>query len=370
MSLGRARNRQRAPGWRTAVLEHLIERGCVTVVTTHHNALKLFGSETTGAVNAAMEFDPQTLKPTYRMIMGRPGRSYGLDMAARLGVPGPRYSAGAGADRRGRCQAGKAAGAGGEGCPAAHRNSGRRLAQELSRAQQDRCRGRGRASGSPRAGPRDNAKGEDRVQGGPCGAQAEAPGAFRVRLPGTRAELKKAGAEVEALSSRLEQDSRRERRADAVQRDIPAGKHRPAGRREQDGDRDRALHGGMLELEVGGKKSRSRPRKSRSSEERPGQTARFSAPGWSAEVQEEEGPPDRLNIIGLRVAEGLAEVDRFIDRAAVHHLSVVTVIHGLGTGALKTAVADFLKNHPLVASIRSGEPAEGGAGVTVAELKK
>lgn len=105
-------------------------------------------------------------------------------------------------------------------------------------------------------------------------------------------------------------------------------------------------------------------------EERTGQTAPFSGSGWSAEVQEQEGSPDRLNIIGLRVADGLSELDRFIDHAAVHHLSVVTIIHGLGTGALKAAVADFLRNHPLVAAIRPGEPAEGGAGVTVAELKK
>ena len=70
-----------------AVLESLIERGCVTIVTTHHNALKLFGSQTDGAKNSSMEFDPQTLKPTYRFLSGRPGRSYGLDMATRLGVP-------------------------------------------------------------------------------------------------------------------------------------------------------------------------------------------------------------------------------------------------------------------------------------------
>jgi len=51
-------------------------------------------------------------------------------------------------------------------------------------------------------------------------------------------------------------------------------------------------------------------------------------------------------------------------------LTVVTIIHGLGTGALKTAVTEYLRNHPLIAAIRPGEPAEGGAGVTVAELKK
>jgi DNA mismatch repair protein MutS2 len=70
------------------------------------------------------------------------------------------------------------------------------------------------------------------------------------------------------------------------------------------------------------------------------------------------------------VNEALAEVERFIDRVGMSNLTVVTIIHGLGTGALKTAVTKFLKNHPLISSIRPGEPAEGGAGVTVAELKK
>ena len=68
--------------------------------------------------------------------------------------------------------------------------------------------------------------------------------------------------------------------------------------------------------------------------------------------------------------EALAEADRFIDHASMRGLSTVTIIHGLGTGALKAAVTEWLRNHPLVASMRPGEPAEGGAGVTVAELKK
>ncbi len=68
--------------------------------------------------------------------------------------------------------------------------------------------------------------------------------------------------------------------------------------------------------------------------------------------------------------EALLEVDRFIDRAAVIGLRQVTVIHGLGTGTLKEEVTAFLKGHALVESIRPGEPSEGGAGVTVAELKK
>jgi DNA mismatch repair protein MutS2 len=71
----------------------------------------------------------------------------------------------------------------------------------------------------------------------------------------------------------------------------------------------------------------------------------------------------------MRVDEALAEVDRFVDRAALHGFRQITVIHGLGTGALKDAVTALLRGHALIASIRPGETAEGGAGVTVAELK-
>jgi DNA mismatch repair protein MutS2 len=131
-----------------------------------------------------------------------------------------------------------------------------------------------------------------------------------------------------------------------------------------------SLHRGMLELETDGKKIRLSTAEVMPAESEPLHRHAVSTPGWGAELHEEEGAVDRLNIIGLRVDEGLAEVDRFIDRSGFNHLSVVTIIHGLGTGALKAAVTDFLKKHPLVASIRSGEPAEGGAGVTVAELKK
>ena len=94
------------------------------------------------------------------------------------------------------------------------------------------------------------------------------------------------------------------------------------------------------------------------------------ASGWGADLQEREGLPDKLMLLGLRVDEALEETDRFIDRANIQGWSQVLVVHGLGTGALKAAVTAFLKGHPLVSSIRPGESAEGGAGATVVELKK
>jgi DNA mismatch repair protein MutS2 len=183
-------------------------------------------------------------------------------------------------------------------------------------------------------------------------------------------DAKKVSAEVEALSRRLEPDASEGQPANAVLAiDIHTGDTVRIAKLNKTGTVI-SSHRGMLELEVGGKKIRLSAAEVMPTESEPRPRNAVLTPGWGTDLHEEENASDRLNIIGLRVDEGLAEVDRFIDRAGFNHLSVVTIIHGLGTGALKAAVTDFLKKHPLIASIRSGEPAEGGAGVTVAELKK
>ncbi len=355
-------------GLGAAVLESLLERGCTTVVTTHHNALKLFGSQTSGAVNAAMEFDPYTLKPTYRLIPGRPGRSYGLDMAARLGVPdavihNARVRLGQDDARLEKLLVQVEADA---RLLASERQA---LERELAAVQQDRAE----VTAALRTA-------RDEVRSAKSKAQTEAKeilASLRRKLRELsrvvtleQVDTKKVSAEVEALSRRLEPDVPEGQPADAVfTADIHTGDTVRIGKLNKTGTVI-ASHRGMLELDVGGKKIRLSAAEVMPMKSEARSLNEVSTPGWGTDLHEEEKASDRLNIIGLRVDEGMAEVDRFIDRAGLNHLSVVTIIHGLGTGALKTAVADFLKKHPLIASIRSGEAAEGGAGVTVAELKK
>jgi DNA mismatch repair protein MutS2 len=183
-----------------------------------------------------------------------------------------------------------------------------------------------------------------------------------------QAETKKVSADVEALGRKLEPGTAEVHPVVAeFARDLQAGDAVRIARLNKTGT-VLTSHRGMLEVD--GKKIKLSAAEVLPAQSTARQRPVVSAPGWSTEINEEEGASDRLNIIGLRVEEGLAEVDRFIDRAGLSNLSIVTVIHGLGTGALKAAVMDFLKNHPLIASIRPGEPAEGGAGITVAELKK
>jgi DNA mismatch repair protein MutS2 len=354
-------------GLGAAVLESLIGRGCFSVVTTHHNALKLFGSQTSGAVNAAMEFDPQTLKPTYRLMPGRPGRSYGLDMAARLGIPDEVV-------RKARARLDEDDARLDQLLQQVEENS-RLLASErqaLDRELVAARTGRDEAEEALRA-----AREEARVVRSKAKTDAkEVLATLKQKLREiSRAssleqeEIKKISAEVEALAGKLEPDAFGEKPAAAFVADIHTGDTVRIARLNKTG-LVLASHRGMLELEVGGKKIKLQAAEVMPAGPASRRAAATTVSGWGTELHEEDGASDRLNIIGLRVAEGLAEVDRFIDRAGLSSFSAVTIIHGLGTGALKTAVTDFLKNHPLIASIRPGEPAEGGAGVTVAELKK
>ncbi len=80
-------------------------------------------------------------------------------------------------------------------------------------------------------------------------------------------------------------------------------------------------------------------------------------------------PPSlELDLRGLRVDEAGAEVERYLEQAAVHGLKQVRIIHGKGTGALRAHIQDILKSHPRVETYRLGEMGEGGAGVTVAVI--
>lgn len=349
-----------------AVLESLIERGCVTVVTTHHTSLKLFGAETEGALNAAMEFDPQTLKPTYRLRTGMPGRSYGLDMATRLGVPDTVI-------RSARARVGRDDLRLETLLEQVEENARQaddlrhKLEAELIAARQEREETE-RTLKAARAEARDlrlQAKSETH----------DVVKALRAKLRELaqaaavdRNAIKKAGAEVEALVGKLAAELPGERSAAGPVRSLQTGETVRITRLNKTGT-VLSAQGAAVELDVNGKKIRL-PAAEVVPAEAPRTTSAVTVSGWGAEVQEEEGSRDRLNLIGRRVPEGLAELDRFIDRAGLHHLGAVIIIHGLGSGALKAAVTDFLKNHPLVASTRTGEPAEGGAGVTIVELKK
>jgi DNA mismatch repair protein MutS2 len=350
-----------------AVLASLQESGCVSVITTHHNMLKLFGARTQGAVNAAMEFDPVTLQPTYRFLPGRPGRSYGLDMASQLGVSDSVVR-----DARARLSGDEA-----------------RLDRLLEQVEQDvrQLRAeRQQAEQDLAAARRLKAEAEQlhkTASDEARNARAKAKMDARDVLADLRQKLKELSRAASADCGQVEQE-RREINALARQLEpIEEGTAGPTIHRGtiHPGDRVRMprlkrtgtvlfTHHDVLEVDADGLKLKIALRDVVPLEQPATVTHGSPVSGWSADVEEREGLPDRVNLLGLRVDEARAEVERLIDRAGVKGFHQVTIIHGLGTGALRSAVTELLKDHPLIAAYRTGEPAEGGAGVTVAELKQ
>jgi DNA mismatch repair protein MutS2 len=353
-------------GLAAAVLERLIERGCLTLATTHHNALKLFGAETRGAVNAAMEFDPATLEPTYSLIPGRPGRSYGLDMAARIGIPDEVI-------RKARNLISE---------------DDMRLENLLKQVEQHAellSAERSALAAALAAAERDRDSAEAALQKARTEAREIRDAAKRDArdiIAELRSKLKEL-SRVETLErTAVKREASRvdelRMQLDSDQQDVAASE---ATVDLRPGDRIRiprwnkratvmAAQRGMLHLDVDGKKLTMAAGEVLPLEPANREKSAHRTPGWSVDQAVHEGLPDRLNIVGFHIEEGLAEVERFLDQACVNGLSNLTIIHGLGTGALKAAVTEYLKQQPLVASIRPGAPAEGGAGVTVAELKQ
>lgn len=349
-----------------AVLHRLIESGCITLVTTHHGGLKLFGSRTRGAVNAAMEFDPETLRPTYRFIPGRPGRSYGLDMARRSGIAEDvvrdAFS------RLGEHEAGL------DRLLEKMELDAREL--ERSRTEAERVLDGARARAAEAAASLEQARTE--AEAVKTRARTEA----RDVLDGLRRKLKElsrpdpagridAASErraVDALAGRLAPEEPAPEPGVRPDREFRAGERVRLPKLKRTGTVV-ACSKGALQVETGGKIVKVPAADAVPLGSAPPRPA-DAAPGWGSDLLERDEAPDRVNLLGLRVDEARETIERFLDRAVVNNLSFVTVIHGLGTGALKTLVSELLKQHPQVAGFRPGEAAEGGAGVTVVQLKK
>ncbi len=309
--LGSGTDPNEGAGLGAAVLESLIERGCITLVTTHHNALKLFGSQTSGAVNAAMEFDPQTLKPTYRLIPGRPGRSYGLDMATRLGVPDEVIDRARARISEDDIRL--------ETLLKQVEDDSRLLASERELLEKDRTSAkqeRIEAEALLRA-----AKEEARAVKTKTKEEArEVLSSLRLKLrelshaaAREQADIRKTASEVEALAQKLQPGELELQAANAPLPDLHRGDRIKLVRVNKTGI-VLGSYPGMIEIEVDGKKIRLPPGEVMPLDPVPHGQKTGWAPGWGADLHEEEGPLDRLNLLGLRVNEALAEVERFIDR--------------------------------------------------------
>ena len=356
-----------------AVVEHFRGQGALTIATTHHGLMKAYAQATPGVACASFGYDPASYEPSFRLTLGVPGRSLALEMAERLGLPAPLV-----ADARSRLDArqlqAEALLKQLEEKEAALQAEERRLAaqrEELAAALERQ-----------RAAERDLAARKR--------AEAEA---FALQL---RRRLDEAGRQAkQALDAALERLERSSAAAARARTEVAGAIRQVQAQALADPDLGlaaeaeapyapvavgarvkvrglgvvgevTAVQAGDLELAVGGKRLRvpraeavplaGRPRLAVA-------TPTLSRPRPAGSV------PAELNLVGLTVDEALPRLDKLLDDAALSERRQLRVIHGFGEGRLRKAVAGLLEGHPHVASYRLGSGGEGGAGVTLVELR-
>ena len=371
-----------------ALLEEFRMRGALTIATTHHDRLKTYASTTPGIVNAAVEFDEVNLRPTYRLLVGIPGVSSGIEIARRLGLPARVVEA---------AQAGLSP----------ETREARELISYLHRSR-DEVEDLHRQVHEEReslAAERRTLQTEwvDRQRKRIAELEkqfAETQKKFEAEISRLTGEIKdrKERAQLEKLSgrrlSRIESAAKDENDAAVLdtlassQQDLGVISEAPAKPptaeeltpgarifvrsmkqpvifRRHDG-RNAEIEAGALRMRV--------PIADITGFAEPAVAAKGKGPaapasGFTVKSQPTDEPStDEINLIGTNVEEATRRVDKFLNASALSGKTSVRVIHGHGTGALRRGLAEFFTGHPLVADFHFEAPDRGGEAITIVEL--
>ncbi|MBM4265121.1 MAG: endonuclease MutS2 [Deltaproteobacteria bacterium] len=365
------------------LLQDLVDRGAWVLATTHFQTVKVFALGAERATVAAVDFEPETFAPRYRLIYGSVGPSLGLDMARRLGLPSSLLAA---AERE-RDVASRSFGAAVERLEAERRRyeatageleverdrlreaqvehkaladelrekRRRKWADELGEAKRfaDELRSEGRrllaeTKRDPRsqglllkqAGQEQRARIDSREREIAGDAPAPTPTDAASIRPGDQVEV--LGSGVRGTLVKIE-GQRAQISRGALRFDAPVGKLRRISGAAAPKRPAVPMH--RLVRETDPESELERPRS-------------------AAAV-----PSAELNLVGARVAPALARLETFLDRAALDDRTSVRIVHGHGTGALRDAVREYLAGSPYVDRFEEADPHGGGSGATIAHLR-
>ncbi len=360
-----------------ALLRHFARAGAWAVATTHLGSLKLLAQEEEAVVNASMGLDPETLAPRYELIVGVPGGSHALAVAERLG-----FHAGVLAEaRRELPEAARS-------LEALLGDVTRELAQAReARAALDAAEAAAKAAAAALEEER-RAHAEDR-------RRADKERLLQVRaLEGqVQALLREAKAEAKSEEKSRARIQELEARARGVGRESDRLlESRPPGGRPARiapgatvwvrdlGVTAKVVEGpdadGRVLLERGAWRIQSRADQCFAPGEAGAEAPAGSVPAGATKARGGRGvtipdvePGLSIDVRGLERDDALRRVEEGIDRAVVAGLADVRIIHGVGRGILREAIAGALRDHPHVADSRLGEHGEGGRGVTIARLR-
>ena len=363
-----------------ALLDHFIRAGAIVAATTHYAELKAYAHTTPGARNAAVEFDLDTLSPTYKLTIGLPGGSQAFAIAERLGLPESIV-----ADARSRLTEAQRSF---EATLAAIRETEGETSEALERARAAEVR----AAEALRTAEEERRRARRERDQHVRTAREEADKVvadLRAELATTRRALERETVTAASLDAALARAEAIAERLPANEEAAPAPAEPAEARVWKVGDRARSRSGGwegrIAALEKGGRRGTLEAGGMRVTVEVDDLVPALGMPtavgagagrastaatsnAAALRLERARSVASSLDLRGARVEEALEALDRYIDDAAVAGLGSVTIIHGMGTGALRDAVRAAAAGHPLVRSARPGERGEGGDGATVVSL--
>ena len=380
--LGSATDPEEGAALAVAIAEHFRRIGCLTIISTHHTSLKVFGANTAGVLNASVGFDEASLQPTYELRIGVPGASAGINIAQRLGLNPAIVEA-----ARARLSS--------QARDVSHFLD--RLHLELREAEGERVRLREREEEVRRAQEHLAGEGRKEQQAKVKEMEKKLESLLRdfeyharetVHAIQDRAAEQKLSKEAERRISKLRREFREQFDSAVVAHSTGADQGDPNAQPQtvkhvSEGDTvklksvgraalvTRRMDDQHFEVEIGAMKMKIARDDIADvlahASDSPVKAAR--ARGISVSLESEnQNVPSEINVIGRTVDDATREVEKFVDRAFLAGLPRVRVVHGSGMGILRKALRQYLQKHPHVGSVTEPPQNEGGGGATVVEL--
>ncbi len=362
-----------------SILNHLHERGIRTMATTHYSELKVYALGTPGVENASCEFDVATLRPTYHLLIGIPGKSNAFAIAGKLGLPEYIID-----DARSRLsdqdesfediltdlETSRRTIEKEQETIASYKREIERLKQETHEKQKKL------------EAQKERILREANEKAHAILAEAKETADETMRNFHKFGKENISAAEMERERERLRKKMESTRSGMIKEPEKPKKAYKPSDFKLGESVKvlSMSLNGtvaslpdakGNLTVQMGILRSQVNISDLEIIDEKPAylkKTSRQTGKG-KLKMNKSLSVGTEINLLGKTVDEAIAELDKYLDDASLAHLSAVRIVHGKGTGALRNGIHQYLKRQKHVKSFRLGAFGEGDAGVTIAELK-
>lgn len=362
-----------------SILNHLHMRGIRTMATTHYSELKVYALSTPGVENASCEFDVETLRPTYHLLIGIPGKSNAFAIAGKLGLPNFIIE-----DAKTRLteqdesfediltdlETSRRTIEKEQETIASYKREIERLKQETQKKQEKLEE------------QRDRILREANEKAHTILAEAKETADETMRNFHKFGKANISAAEMERERERIRKKMESTRSGMMKEPAKPKKEYKPSDFKLGESVKVLSMNingtvaslpdnKGNLTVQMGILRSQVNISDLEIIDETPAYLKKTTRAGGKGKIKMSKSlsVSTEINLLGKTVDEAVAELDKYLDDASLAHLSSVRIVHGKGTGALRKGIHQYLRRQKHVRSFRLGEFGEGDAGVTIAELK-